>query len=639
MKFKGRKQLVLGAAALALAVPVAACGSDNSDKGDSGSSSSDSKSKGSVAVLLPDSKSSTRWETVDRPFLKKAFDAAGVKSTITNAEGDKSAQQQQAEQAITNGAKVLLLVNLDSGSGAAIAANAKSQGVKVIDYDRLTLKGDSDYYVSFDNEKVGKLQGQGLVDCLGSKKGAQIAELNGSPTDNNATLFKNGYDSVLKPKFADGTFKKVADQSVPDWDNQKALTIFEQMLQKQSNKIDGVLAANDGLGNAAISALKQRKLPQIPVTGQDATLEGLQNILNGDQCMTVYKAIKKETDASAALAIQLLKGETPSNATAKVNNGNKDVPFDPARAGPGDEGQHQGLHRGGRLPEEGGHLRRQGRLEVRGGGPVMTDETGGRREAPSTSPILELRKVSKSFGAVQALFEVDFHVAAGEVMALVGDNGAGKSTLIKCIAGIHPIDDGEVLFEGSPVNIHGPKDASALGIEVVYQDLALADNLDVVQNMYLGREELGTLRRLDETAMEKRASETLKGLSVTTIRSVRQTVAGLSGGQRQSVAVAKAVMWNSRVVILDEPTAALGVAQTKQVLDLVARLGEQGLAVVLISHNLHDIFQVADTITVLRLGQNVKEFKRRETNQQEVVEAITAGQLSHVPGQSEEAVA
>jgi D-xylose transport system ATP-binding protein len=269
----------------------------------------------------------------------------------------------------------------------------------------------------------------------------------------------------------------------------------------------------------------------------------------------------------------------------------------------------------------------------------MTSETGGRQTAPPDSPILELRKVSKSFGAVQALFEVDFHVAPGEVMALVGDNGAGKSTLIKCIAGIHPVDSGEIIFDGGEVKIHGPKDASDLGIEVVYQDLALADNLDVVQNMFLGREELGTMRRLDETAMERRAGETLSSLSVTTIRSVRQTVAGLSGGQRQSVAVAKAVMWNSRVVILDEPTAALGVAQTKQVLDLVARLGEQGLAVVLISHNLHDIFQVADTITVLRLGQNVKEFKRRETNQQEVVEAITAGQLSRVPGQSEEAVA
>ena len=251
------------------------------------------------------------------------------------------------------------------------------------------------------------------------------------------------------------------------------------------------------------------------------------------------------------------------------------------------------------------------------------------------TPVLEMSGVSKSFGAVQALYEVDFRVAQGQVMALVGDNGAGKSTLIKCIAGIHPIDSGEVRFDGNPVNIHGPKDAADLGIEVVYQDLALCDNLDVVQNMYLGRELVDGVRKLDETAMEAKAQETLRSLSVTTIRSVRQTVAGLSGGQRQSVAVAKAVMWNSKLVILDEPTAALGVAQTKQVLDLVARLGEQGLAVILISHNLHDIFQVADGITVLRLGQNVAEFRRKETNQQEVVEAITAGQLSKVPGQQE----
>ena len=247
-------------------------------------------------------------------------------------------------------------------------------------------------------------------------------------------------------------------------------------------------------------------------------------------------------------------------------------------------------------------------------------------------PILELRGVSKSFGAVQALYQVDFHVAPGQVMALVGDNGAGKSTLIKSIAGIHTIDEGEVVFEGQPVSIHGPKDAANLGIEVVYQDLALCDNLDVVQNMFLGREELTSLRRLDETTMEKRATDTLASLSVTTIRSVRQTVASLSGGQRQSVAVAKAVMWNSKVVILDEPTAALGVAQTRQVLDLVKRLGEQGLAVVLISHNLHDIFEVADTITVLRLGQNVAEYKRTEVTQTQVVEAITAGALSKVPG-------
>jgi len=255
------------------------------------------------------------------------------------------------------------------------------------------------------------------------------------------------------------------------------------------------------------------------------------------------------------------------------------------------------------------------------------------------TPVLELKGVSKSFGAVQALYQVDFHVSAGEVMALVGDNGAGKSTLIKCIAGIYPIDSGEILFDGKPVNVHGPKDAAGLGIEIVYQDLALADNLDVVQNMFLGREETQSFLRLDETKMEARAADTLKSLSVTTIRSVRQTVAGLSGGQRQSVAVAKAVMWNSRVVILDEPTAALGVAQTRQVLELVKRLGQQGLAVILISHNLHDIFEVADNITVLRLGQNVGEYKRTETTQQKVVEAITAGALSEVPGQSAEVIA
>ena len=246
--------------------------------------------------------------------------------------------------------------------------------------------------------------------------------------------------------------------------------------------------------------------------------------------------------------------------------------------------------------------------------------------------LLRLEHVSKRFGAVQALTEVDFEVSAGEVVALVGDNGAGKSTLIKLISGIFKADSGRFEFDGSERSVTSPSDATALGIATVYQDLALCDNLDVVQNMFLGREELSSLRRLDETLMEKRATDTLASLSVTTIRSVRQTVASLSGGQRQSVAVAKAVMWNSKVVILDEPTAALGVAQTRQVLDLVRRLGEQGLAVVLISHNLHDIFEVADTITVLRLGQNVAEYKRTEVTQTQVVEAITAGALSKVPG-------
>ncbi|HTN24487.1 MAG TPA: substrate-binding domain-containing protein [Solirubrobacteraceae bacterium] len=318
--------LTLTAGAAALALVAAGCGSSNDNKSSGGGGGSSSTSAGKVAVLLPDSKSSVRWETVDRPFLKAAFDKAGISATIQNAEGDKSAQQQQAEQAITNGAKVLLLVNLDSGSGAAIEANAKSQGVKVIDYDRLTLKGTSDYYVSFDNEAVGKLQGQGLVSCLGNASKPAVAVLNGSPTDNNATLFANGYNSVIGPKFKSGAWTKVDDQSVPDWDNQKALTIFEQMLQKSSNKVDGVLAANDGLGNAAISALKARKLKQIPVTGQDATLQGIQNIVNGDQCMTVYKAIQKEADAAATLATSLAKGETPTGVTASVDNQTRKVP-------------------------------------------------------------------------------------------------------------------------------------------------------------------------------------------------------------------------------------------------------------------------------------------------------------------------
>jgi len=247
------------------------------------------------------------------------------------------------------------------------------------------------------------------------------------------------------------------------------------------------------------------------------------------------------------------------------------------------------------------------------------------------TPLLQLRSVSKSFGSVQALSEVDFEVRPGEVMALVGDNGAGKSTLIKCVAGTHTPDSGQIFFEGKEVHIHGPKDAAHLGIEVVYQDLALCDNLDVVQNMFLGRE-IQRFQILNEAAMEFQTAETLKSLAVTTIKSVRQPVATLSGGQRQSVAVAKAVQWNSKLVILDEPTAALGVAQTEQVLALVRRLGEQGLGVVLISHNLHDIFETADRITVLRLGRDVGIFDRRATTQQAVVEAITAGIPTKVAG-------
>jgi len=327
------RALAVGGALCALAFGAAACGSsDNSSTGTSGGASTTAGNKAQkVGVLLPDTKSSVRWESFDRPLLEQAFKAAGVPVTIDNAQGDKSTQQQQAEQQITNGAKVLLLVNLDSGSGAAIEANAKSRGVKTIDYDRLTLKGSADYYVSFDNVQVGKLQGQGLVDCLNKAGGGStpnIAQLNGSPTDNNATLFKQGAVSVLDPLYQEGKAKKVADQAVPDWDNQQALTIFEQMLQKTNNKIDGVLAANDGLANSVVSALKARKLKQIPVTGQDATPQGIQNILSGDQCMTVYKAVKKEADAASKLAIALSKGTQPPAGlvNGKTNDTARDVP-------------------------------------------------------------------------------------------------------------------------------------------------------------------------------------------------------------------------------------------------------------------------------------------------------------------------
>jgi D-xylose transport system substrate-binding protein len=247
-----------------------------------------------IGVILPDSASSARWETADRKYLEAAFKAAGVQFDIQNAQNDKTAFQTIADQMITGGVTVLMIVNLDSGTGKAVIDKAKAQGIGVIDYDRLTLNGNANYYVSFDNVAVGKLQGEGLVKCLTDKgvKNPVVAELNGSPTDNNATLFKNGYDSVLKPKYDSKEYTKGPDQSVPEWNNTTAGTIFEQMMTTTGNKIDGVLAANDGLGNAAISVLKRNGLNgKVPVTGQDATVQGLQNILAGDQCMTVYKAI------------------------------------------------------------------------------------------------------------------------------------------------------------------------------------------------------------------------------------------------------------------------------------------------------------------------------------------------------------
>ncbi len=238
------------------------------------------------------------------------------------------------------------------------------------------------------------------------------------------------------------------------------------------------------------------------------------------------------------------------------------------------------------------------------------------------TPLLELRGVNKRFGAVQALTDVDFEAYPGRVTALVGDNGAGKSTLIKTISGINQLDEGEYRFDGQPVQVTTPQAATALGIATVYQDLALCDNLDVVANLYLGREELGGVRLLDETGMEQEASKVLKRLAVR-IPSVRTQIASLSGGQRQGVAIARSMLGEPKVVLLDEPTAALGVAQTAQVLELIRTLREHGLAVVVISHNLADVFAVADTIVVLRLGRQVGVLDAKQTNSDEVVAAIT----------------
>ncbi|WP_328885163.1 sugar ABC transporter substrate-binding protein [Streptomyces sp. NBC_00316] len=320
-----RKGLLLTTASVALLTTLTACG--NSSSGSTSSGSGGKKPK--IGVILPDSKSSARWETADRPYLAKAFKAAGVDYDIQNAQGDKQAFQTIADQMISSGVNVLVIVNLDSGTGKAVLDKAKAQGVATIDYDRLTLGGSAQYYVSFDNTAVGKLQGEGLGKCLADMKVKKpvIAELNGSPTDNNATLFANGYNSVLDPKYAAGEYVKGPNQSVPDWDNAQAGTIFEQMLTSQS-KIGGVLAANDGLGNAAIAVLrKNHRNGQVPVTGQDATVQGLQNILAGDQCMTVYKAVKKEADATAELAVALAKGQkAQTEASVQDPEGKRDVP-------------------------------------------------------------------------------------------------------------------------------------------------------------------------------------------------------------------------------------------------------------------------------------------------------------------------
>jgi len=284
---------------------------------------------GDVCVLLPDTASSVRWEHFDKPALISAFKKSGVSYTITNADKDAQKQKSQADQCLGAGAKVMIVVMLDAGSASAIEKQAKAKGVPTIDYDRQVPGGVASIYVSFDGGAVGVLQGKGVVAGLrASGKFSQkpvVAELNGGSTDPNAFLFKGGYDSILKPLYKNGTFKKGPDQFVPGWDNQKAGTIFEQMLVKTGNKIDAVAAANDGLANAVVVALKAHGLKPIPLSGQDATPQGAQNIISGWQTMTVLKDTRVLAKAAARSAVQLLKGQKLTQ-TGTVKNGSKREP-------------------------------------------------------------------------------------------------------------------------------------------------------------------------------------------------------------------------------------------------------------------------------------------------------------------------
>jgi D-xylose transport system substrate-binding protein len=356
-----RKRTTLTAVAVVLSIVLAACGSSSKKSSKSTSTTSSggggstptvsvssftidfsalaklkslaSEGKGKIAVLLPDTQSSARYVSYDAPLLTKAFTTAGLSPSqfsVQNAQGSASTMQTQAEAAITNGASVILVDALDSGSGAAIEQNANSKGVKTIDYDRLVLNGSSAYYVSFNNVGVGKLIGQGLVNCVKAWNVAkpQVLVMNGDPTDNNATLFSQGYHSVLDPLFQNGTYTKVAEPA-GTWDNQKALTIFQQQ-QTAHPTINAVVTPNDGVANSVISGLKNLNTPakKVPTTGQDATLQGLQNILAGYQCMTVYKPIYVEAQAAAALALYMRAGKTPPSALVndKQNNKSRDVP-------------------------------------------------------------------------------------------------------------------------------------------------------------------------------------------------------------------------------------------------------------------------------------------------------------------------
>jgi D-xylose transport system substrate-binding protein len=321
-------RLALLAAGVGLTLALSACGA-NEDTGGGGGGGGDTADQSSggipVGVILPETATSARWEGFDKPMLEAALKAEGLDPDIQNAQGDVQKFSTLADGMINDGVKVLIIASINSEIGGTVAQKANAQGIPTIDYDRLNLGGSSDYYVSFDNVKVGELQGQGMADALKGKKGAQVIEIEGAPTDNNATLFHEGQEKVLKPLYDDGTLKLVQSQAIDNWDNQKGGTVFEQILTSNGGKVDGVVAANDGLAGAVITVLKKNGLNgKVPVTGQDATADGLKAILAGDQYMTVFKPIKQEAEATAKLAKALAAGD--KEAADKIATDTSDDP-------------------------------------------------------------------------------------------------------------------------------------------------------------------------------------------------------------------------------------------------------------------------------------------------------------------------
>ncbi|MEQ0557552.1 substrate-binding domain-containing protein [Amycolatopsis sp. NEAU-NG30] len=331
------RTLTLLAATVSTGLVLTACGANSSDTGGAGSSSNSASApagggaNGKVGVILPETASSARWEAFDKPMLQAALAAQGFEADVQNAQGDAQKFSSLADGFISSGVKALIIAPADPAVGAAVEAKAKTAGIPVIDYDRPSLGGSAEYYVSFDNEKVGQLQGQAMADALKDKAGAGVVQIEGAPTDNNATLFTKGQDSVLEPLFSSGKLKRIQKQPINDWDNQLGGTTFEQIFTANGGRVDGVVAANDGLAGAVITILKKNGLNgKIPVTGQDATADGLKAVMRGDQYMTVFKPIKEEAEATAKLAAALAKGDKAAAdaiATGKLHDpkNNRDI--------------------------------------------------------------------------------------------------------------------------------------------------------------------------------------------------------------------------------------------------------------------------------------------------------------------------